>query len=73
MPEMAGVVEAAHPAQLPVDEASLDEVHPDAWQHKITPDAFYEAVKADPRQRGRMEAALTRMFRSARTWGQNGP
>ena len=51
MPEMAGVVEAAHPPQLPVDEASLDEVHPDAWQHKITPDAFYEEVKADPRQR----------------------
>ena len=39
---MAGAMEAAHPAQLPSDRASLDEVNPDAWQHKITPDAFYD-------------------------------
>ena len=52
-------MEAAHPAQLPADRALLDEVHPDAWQHKITPGAFYDEVKADPRARGRMEAVLT--------------
>ena len=71
-PEMAGVMEAAQLPQLPVDEASLDEVHPDAWRHKITPDAFYDEVKADSQARGRIEAVLTRMFRSARTRGQNG-
>ena len=52
-------MEAAQPAQLPADEASLDEVHSNAWQHKITPGAFYDEVKADPRARGRMEAVLT--------------
>ena len=52
-------MEAAQPAQLPADEASLDEVHPDAWQQKVTPDAFYDEVKADSRARGRMSAAMT--------------
>ena len=52
-------MEAAQPAQLPADEASLDEVPRDAWQQKITPDAFYDEVKADSRARGRMEAAIT--------------
>ena len=52
-------MEAAQSAQLPADEASLDEVHPYAWQYKITPGAFYDEVKADSRARGRMEAVLT--------------
>lgn len=56
---MAGAMEAAQRRQLPVDEVSLDEVPPDAWQHKITPDAFYDEVRADPRARARMEAVLT--------------
>ena len=47
-------MEAAQPAQLPADEASLDEVPRDAWQQKITPGAFYDEVKADSRARGRM-------------------
>ncbi len=47
-------MEAAHPAQLPADRALLDEVHPDAWQYRITPGAFYHEVKADSRARGRM-------------------
>ena len=58
---MAGAMGAAHPAQLPSDRASLDEVNPDAWQHKITPDAFYDGVKADPQARGRMEAVLIKI------------
>ena len=56
---MAGAMAAAQPPQLPVDEASLDEVPPDAWQHMITPDAFYDEVKADRWPRARMEAVLT--------------
>ena len=51
-------MEVAQPAQLPTDEASLGEVHPDAWQHKITPGAFFEEVRADSRARARMDAAL---------------
>ena len=69
-PEVAGVMEAAQPAQLPADEASLDEVHPDAWQHKITPGAFYDEVKADPRARGRMEAVLTEINERQATLAQ---
>ena len=52
-------MEAARPAQLPADEASPDEVPPDARQQKITPDAFYDEVKADSQARERMEAVLT--------------
>ena len=52
-------MEAALPAQLPADEASLAEVNPDGWRHRITPGAFYDEVKADSRARGRMEAAIT--------------
>ena len=63
-------MEAAQPAQLPADEASLDEVHPDAWQHKITPGAFYGEVKADPRARGRMEAAITEINERQATLAQ---
>ena len=69
-PEVAGVMEAAQPAQLPADEASLDEVHPDAWQHKITPGAFYDEAKADPRARGRMEAVLTEINERQATLAQ---
>lgn len=49
-------MEAAQSACLPADEASLGEVHPDAWQRKITPCAFFDEVKADSRARERMEA-----------------
>ena len=63
-------MEAAHPRHLPADEASLDEVHPDAWQHKITPDAFYDEVKADSRARGRMEAVLTEINECQATLAQ---
>ena len=52
-------MESAHTRHLPVDEASIDEVDPDAWQHRITPEAFYEGVRADPRARARMEAVLS--------------
>ena len=52
-------MEAAQPAQLPADEASLGDVHPDVWRQEITPGAFYTEVKADSRARGRMEAVLT--------------
>ena len=51
-------MEAAQPRHLPADEASIEEVHPDAWQHKITPDAFLRQVKTDSRARERMEAVL---------------
>ena len=51
-------MEAAHPRHLPADEASISEVPPDAWQHKITPDAFYDEVKDDSRAQERMEAVL---------------
>jgi DNA-directed RNA polymerase specialized sigma subunit len=63
-------MESAHPAHLPADEASLDEVHPDAWQRKITPDAFYEEVRADPRARARMEAVLTEINERQTTLAQ---
>ena len=63
-------MEAAHPRHLPADEASLDEVHPDAWQHKITPDAFYGEVKADSRARERMEAVLTEINERQATLAQ---
>ena len=63
-------MEAAQPAQLPADEASLDEVPPDAWQHKITPGAIYDEVKADPRARGRMEAVLTEINERQATLAQ---
>ena len=63
-------MEPAHPAQLPADEASLDEVHPDAWQHKITPDAFYDEVQADSRSRERMEAVLAEINERQTTLAQ---
>ena len=51
-------MEEAQPRQLPADEASTDEVPPDAWQHKITPHGFYAEVETDPRSRERVTAAL---------------
>ena len=63
-------MEAAHPTDLPVDKASLDEVQPDAWGHKITPDAFYDEVKADSRARGRMETVLTEINERQATLAQ---
>ena len=51
-------MEAAQSARLPADEASLGEVHPDAWQHKITPGAFLDEVKAYSQARNHMEAVV---------------
>ena len=63
-------MEAANPRHLPADEAPLDEADPHGWQHKITPDAFYEAVRADSRARGRMDAALTEINERQATLAQ---
>ena len=63
-------MEAAQTAQLSADEASLDEVHPDAWQHKIAPGTFCDEVKADSRARGRMEAVLTEINERQATLAQ---
>ena len=63
-------MEAAQPAQLPTDEASLDEVHPDAWQHKITPGVFFEEVRADSRARAPMDAALAEINERQATLAQ---
>ena len=51
-------MEEAQPRQLPADEASTDEVPPDAWQDKITPQALYDQVSADPQAQARFDAAL---------------
>ena len=40
------------------DNASTDEVPPDAWRDKITPQALYDQVSADPRAQARFDAAL---------------
>ena len=63
-------MEAADPRHLPADEASIDETDPDAWQHKITPDAFYEEVRADSRARVRMDAVLTEIDERQATLAQ---
>lgn len=63
-------MEAADPRHLPADEASIDEADPDAWQHKITPDAFYEEVRADSRTRVRMDAVLTEINERQATLAQ---
>lgn len=63
-------MEAADPRHLPADEASIDEAGPDAWQHKITPDAFYEEVRADSRARVRMDTVLTEINERQATLAQ---
>ena len=63
-------MEADHPRHLPADVASLEEAQSDAWQHKITPDAFYSEVMADSRSRGRMEAVLAEINERQATLAQ---
>jgi len=58
------------PSELPPDEASLDDVQPDAWKHKITPDALYEEVRAVSRTQARMETALTEIKERQTTLAQ---
>ena len=50
-------MDETHQRQLPADDASTNEVPPDAWQHKITPSDFYAEVEADPRAPERVRAA----------------
>ncbi len=49
--------------RLPADDASTDEVPPEAWQHKITPRDFYAEVGADPRARKRVQTARSEIAR----------
>ena len=51
-------MEEAQSRQLPPDEASIDGVHDEAWQHKITPETLYCEVSVDPRSQARHVAAL---------------
>ncbi|MCY3559622.1 MAG: hypothetical protein OXH20_00370 [bacterium] len=54
---------------LPTDDASTDEVPPEAWRHKITPCDFYAEVEADPRARKRVQTALSEIARRSPTDG----
>ncbi len=56
-------MDESRPRALPADDASTDEVPPEAWQHKITPRDFYAAVEADPRARKRVQTARAEIAR----------
>ena len=57
-----GMGEIRH-GQLPVDDASTDEVPPEAWQYKITPRDFFADVEAEPRALERVQTALAEIAR----------
>jgi len=56
-------MEETRQRRLPTDDASTDDVPPEAWQHKITPRDFYAEVEADPRARERVQTALSEIAR----------
>lgn len=63
-------MEEAQQRQLPADDASTDEVSPEAWQHKITPRDFYAEVEADPRAQKRVQTALAEIHERQATLAQ---